>query len=195
MTKTKMFKKLKTYSFFATSHLPLGTSAQRRGFTLIELLVYMTILVLMLVAVVGSVTGFARFYKRTAASQSIARSGSYAMERMTREIRNAQSIDQTGSTLGAHPGRLTVITPVSTGVTRSSEFSIVGNELRLSQDGTVTGTLTSPGIVVENLTFYRIATTTSQAVRITLTLSKTIGTSTVSASFYDTAVLRGSYPL
>jgi Tfp pilus assembly protein PilW len=171
------------------------SSRTQKGFTLVELLVYMTVLVLMLVAVVGAVTGFARFYKRIAAGQSIARSGSYAMERMTREIRNAQTIDQTGSALGAHPGRLTVVTPVSTGVTRSSEFSIVGNELRLSQDGVVTGTLTTPGTVVENLVFYRIATTTSEAVRIILTLSKTTGTTTVSASFYDTAVLRGSYPL
>jgi prepilin-type N-terminal cleavage/methylation domain-containing protein len=173
----------------------LSSRTAQKGFTLIELLVYMTILVLMLVAIIGSVTGFARFYKRTSASQALARSGSYAMERMTREIRNAQTIDQTGSSLGAHPGRLTVVTPVSTGVTRSSEFSVVGNELQLSQDGIVTGTLTTPGTVVENLTFHRIATTTSEAVRIILTLSATFGTTTISASFYDTAVLRGSYPL
>lgn len=166
-----------------------------RGFTLVELVVYIAILVLALVIIIEAMAGFAKVYHRVAASQSLARSGSYAMERMVREIRNAQSIDQTGSTFGAHPGRLTLVTPAAGGTTVSSEFSIASSSLQLSRDGVVLGTLTTPGTVVDNLVFYRMATSTSEAVRIILTLSATYGTSTVSATFYDSAVLRGSYSL
>lgn len=174
----------------------MRTHQPSSGFTLIELLVYIAVLALTIVVVVGAMTGFARFYTRIAASQSLARSGSYAMERMVREIRNAESIDQTGSTFGAHPGRLTLATPTGSGTpTVPSEFSVSSSTLRYSRDGVVIGTLTTPGTVVENLTFYRIATSTSEAVRIILTLSRAVGTSTMSATFYDSAVLRASYPL
>jgi type II secretory pathway pseudopilin PulG len=169
--------------------------SRNRGFTLIELLVYIAVMALTLVVVIVALSSFARVYGRTSASQSLARSGASAMERIVREARNAQSIDQTASTFGTHPGRLTVVTPVSPGVTRSSEFSVVNGAVRLSEDGSVVGTITSGDVTVESLVFYRIATSHSEAVRVLLTLSKTVGTSTITASFYDTGVLRGSYAL
>ena len=100
-----------------------------------------------------------------------------------------------GLTFGTHPGRLTLVTPVSPGVTKTSEFSVVGNQIQLSENGIVTGTLTDSEIVVESLVFNRIDATSSDAVKIDLTLSKVFATTTVTATFHGTAVLRGSYAL
>ena len=182
-------------------HVPCNKRDPHRGFTLLEVLVYIGVLALTTVVVIVAVAGFGRVYRRVSAAQALARSGAIAMERNVREARNAQSIDQTGSTFGAHPGKLTLLTEVSPGVTAISEFAVVGDGLQLSEDGSVTGTITQEGVVVENLVFRRIQTAQSEAVRIELTLSRTagltaqVGTSTLTASFQGTAVLRGSYPL
>lgn len=184
-------------SNIASRHIPYTTYHIRsaRAFTLVELLIYIGALILALAVVVAAIAGFSRASRRVAVSQSLARSGATAMERIVRDVRNAQSIDQTGSVFGAHPGRLTIVTQTAPGVTTATEFRAIDGTVEVLEDGTRTGTITGDGVTVEQLVFYRIETPHSEAVRIVLTLSKETSASTVTATFYSAAVLRGSYVL
>lgn len=166
-----------------------------KGFLLIELLIYIGILSLTLVVVIVSMAGFARVYARVEAQQLLARSGADVMERIIREARNAQSVDQAASVLGSHPGSIAFVMPVSPGVTTTSDFFVDAGGISLSENGVTTGSLTQPDVVVEGFVIDHIDTPQSEGVRIQLTLSTSVASSTMTATFYGTAVLRGSYAL
>ncbi len=169
--------------------------SQNTGFTVVELLVYIAILIMALTVVVLSVTSFGRSYNHIKAQQDLSREGALTIERLVRDIRSAQSVDFLGSTLGSHPGQLSLRIPAGGGTTIPIQYSLSGGAITLSKNGIVTGTLTESSITVNSLIFRRIQTPNSEAVKVDMTLSKNVSGSPVSASFHSTAVLRGSYAL
>ena len=170
-------------------------SKKMKGFSVIELLVYIGILTMALVVIVISVSSFGDVYNRIKGRQALIRSGSYAVERMIREIRSAESVTVGASTLGSHPGRLTLSIPLSGGSFKTSEFALSGGSIVLTENSVVTGSLTQSDITVSELVFTRIQTDVSEAVKLDLTLSQDMAGTVITSSFHGTAVLRASYSL
>ncbi len=167
--------------------------ALHSGFTLIELLLYTGILI-MLVAVVGStLLAFSKTYRSIASEQSIEQSAEGILGRMVREVRNAKTIDSSNSTLGTSPGVLSLNTTDATGNAETIGFFITGGILHLKKNGTDTGPLMPSAADVSNLVFRSISAGNTTAIKIELTLESGTSTAYRSRSFYETAVLRGSY--
>lgn len=184
MSDSRIFTKLKAKS------LPLKASV---GFSLIEMIVYISLLTVIMVSVVNMLLVMSRansFYK---VSRHIQSSAVFALDRIVRDIRNAQSVDLIGSTLGASPGVLILNTTQATGTPEIIQFYVSAGALRVKQDGGDIGPLTLSDVSVQNLVFRHINTGISQAVKVELTLSSGAGSFARSANFYATAVLRDSY--
>jgi hypothetical protein len=136
-----------------------------------------------------------RLYRSIRSSASIESNVHVVLERITREIRGASSIDTAQSTFNASPGVLTLNTTDDNGATTTIQFFMVGQTPHIKEAGIDMGPLAGAGVRVATLIFRRIATSTSEAVKIETRLESGQGINYKSTPFYSTVVLRGSYPL
>ena len=162
------------------------------GFSLVEIIIYVAFFaVLSLVAMQATFTVMRSFYV-IRLTQSVNQSATVALERMSREIRNAYDIDDVGSSFGTNPGRLTLRTEDVLGVNTTIEFYMSGDQLHIREGGIDKGALLAKNVTVDNLVFYPIATLNSRAVKIEMTLRNTRAGDTRIITVYDTIVLRGA---
>lgn len=184
---------------FVWAHLccrsPLRTEARYScaGFSLVESLIYIGLLVLIIVAIISMLLIMGRSYNYLKSSRHIQTSAVTVVDRIIREVRNAQSINIGQSTLGASPGILTLNTTTVSGTPQTVQFYVSGGVVRVKQDGVDVGPLTLPDVNLNSLIFRQITTGISQAIKIELALETGVGSSTRSANFYGTAILRDSY--
>ena len=124
-----------------------------RGFTIIEMLAYIAVLSIILVLIVISLTSLITSENRVNIEKNIETSASTVLERMTRDIRNAKSIDTAGSTLGTNPGVLSLNTTDVEGNPKMEAFYLDNNILKISENSTEAGVLTFSSSRVTELVF------------------------------------------
>lgn len=168
---------------------------KKRGFTLVEMVIYVAFFsVLSIVTVNATIMVMKSFYSLRI-TQSISQSATTALERMTREIRNAYAVDTANSTLTTNPGRLTLLTKDDAGALTTVEFYMNNSQLNMKVGGVDKGSLVSKTVTMTNLVFRQATSTNSQAVKVEMTLRDSrdvrLG-ATKTVKYYDTIVLRGS---
>ncbi|MDD5720882.1 MAG: hypothetical protein PHT16_00315 [Candidatus Pacebacteria bacterium] len=152
------------------------------GYGVLELLFYIAFFSVLSSLVINAMITMARSFKETTIQAELVQSGSI-MERMSREIRQANGIISIGTNdlvLDAGSGKTT-------------EFKFISPNIQLWDTGSNIGNLNSPNTTVTALAFTQINTTKGKAVKIVLTLKSANDTSGNTQDFYDTIVLRGSY--
>lgn len=162
---------------------------------MIEILGYTFVLALLVAVVVYTLIAVSTSYraiKSSAGVESVAETG---LERMTRDIRDATSIDVVNSTLTTSPGILTLNTTDDSGATTTVQFFLSGTTLHVKEAGVDIGPLSASGVRITNIVFKQITTAQSQAVKIELTAESGAGKTYNASSFYSTIILRGSYPV
>ena len=164
-----------------------------RGFSLVEMLFYVAILSLSLLMIMQTLIVVMRSYGVFRAAQRIEREAGNALERVVREVRGAESINEAESTLGTHPGELSLVSTDSVGAPHTVDFYLDEGKLSLKENGAVTGLLTSAKSTITDLVFRKIDSAHSQGVKIEMTLQAGGGSEARTEHFYATAVLRNSY--
>lgn len=164
----------------------------KKGFSMIEMLVYITVLVFMLAIVLESVFSMASSDRKIKAARIIENSAVLSVEKMEREIRDAESIIVASSTLGTHPGKLVLSGKNASGTARTVEFYLSAGKLLIRENEVELGTLTEKDAQVTNLVFNRFATSTSEGVKIDMTIEAGTSTSYRSEKFYSSAILRNT---
>lgn len=179
---------------FNTQYPILNTqSPTRRGFTLVEMIIYIAFFAILSVLTVNATIMIMRSFYTLRLNQSVNQSATVALERLSREIRNAYDIDTANSTLGSNPGRLMLRTKDAVGANTTMEFYVDGaNQLRLKEGGIDKGSLVTKTVTLTDLVFRSITTLNSKAVKVEMTLHDSRATTTQAVKFYDTIVLRGS---
>src|ERR1041385_3348551 len=172
----------------------MPTMQKTRGMTIVEMLFYIAILVVLTGVTVSTLISLSNIYRNLRSLEAVNESAQSSLERIVRESRGATSIDTTQSTLGSSPGNLFLYSLDQNGATTTVQFYVSNSAIRIKEAGVDAGPLTASNVRVTNLVFRRIATSTSQAVKIEMTLESGTSTNYVSKNFYSTAVLRGSYP-
>lgn len=166
---------------------------RQRGFTLVEMVIYIAFFAMLSILAVDATMVVMKSFHTLRLSQSVNQSATVAMERMSREIRNAYSYDVLQSTLNTNPGRLTLNTKDSGGANTTIEFYMTaGNQLGMKEGGVDKGLLVTKSVKLTNLIFRPITTLNSKAIKIEATLEDTRSTTVQTVKFYDTIVLRGS---
>ncbi|NQV88179.1 MAG: prepilin-type N-terminal cleavage/methylation domain-containing protein [Parcubacteria group bacterium] len=163
------------------------------GFTLIEMLAYIAVLSIILVLIVTSLSSLITSENRVNIEKNIETSASTALERMTRDIRDAKSIDTAGSTFGSNSSVLSLNTTDVGGNPKTEAFYLDNNILKISENGTETGALTFSSSRVTKLVFKSLDSGNSSAIQIKITIESGIGQYLKSETFYSTVILRGSY--
>ena len=163
-----------------------------KGFSLVEMLIYIAILVMMLMVIINMLYIISSSGRRLTSSRNIENSGAILFERITREIRNSTSVDSANSTFDTSPGVLVLNQTDLNSNAHSVKFIISSNTVHVLDNGTDQGPLTGIDTKVTNLVFSRITSTSSQAIRIQVTLQSGTSTAYKSKNFYSTTILRGS---
>ncbi|MBI5077862.1 MAG: hypothetical protein HZB11_00645 [Candidatus Yonathbacteria bacterium] len=165
----------------------------KRGFTLVEMIIYIGFFAMLsIIAVNGTIVAMKSFYALRL-TQSVNESATVALERMSREIRNAYDIDTTNSTFSTSTGRLTLKTKDDLGANTTVEFYVDGaNQLNMKVGGVDNGPIVTKTVTLTNLIFRSISTTNSKAIKVDMTLKDSRTTSGQTSKFYDTIILRGS---
>lgn len=159
-----------------------------KGFTLVETVIYVALVSAISVSIVTTLLLLTKSWSTIKISKNINTAAVTTFERMTREIRNAESVDQAASTLDSTPGTLKINTASST-----ITFSLASNTLWIQQGTGSLARLTPSTVTPTNLRFRRISTSQSEAVRIEMELQSSALGKTITQSFYTTVILRGTY--
>ncbi len=159
-----------------------------KGYSIIELLVYITLFILISVVTTQSLLFVMKTYSNARSFRTLQQNSELVMERVTREIRQSDTVSVAESVFGSSPGTLAITGSDANNVPYTNVFSVVNGAVQLSVNG-VPSNLSSNEVTVSDLTFWNITTTGSKAVRIQLTLT-TINKPIVTKTFYTTVIMR-----
>jgi len=167
---------------------------RNRGYTLLEVVVYVGVLSVAVLAIFSILFSITRAFVEARIYNEVEISGTAAMERITREIRTAISVDDGNSVFDSHPGLLQLNTTDEAGTEKTIQFYFddANDAINLDDDGTDKGPLTGSGVEITNLVFRKWVNTKSTLVKIEMTV-RSKKKPTFSAKFYDSVVLRGGY--
>jgi Tfp pilus assembly protein PilE len=166
---------------------------KRHGFALVEMLVYIVILTLLVGVLISSLRAIMVTYRHIKVSRTIETSALTSLERITREIKNGEAITLGSSVFGTASSSITLVGKSPTEASKTTYIYVENGVVRIREDGVSGGQLTSSSTVVSNFTLNLIDQTTSDAVRIQMTLQGGSGEYQKTETFYSTALLRGSY--
>ena len=154
----------------------------KHGYAILDLLFYIAFFVTLSLVVIDAMITMARSFREISIQAELTQSGTI-MERMSREIRQASSINS----ISANNLALNI------GVSQTIEFKFISPNIQLWDNGSNIGNLNSPNIAVTALNFTQIATAKGKAVKVSLTLRDNNDIQGRLVNFYDTITLRGSY--
>jgi len=142
------------------------------GFTLIELIIYIAVFAIIATILTLFVFNFINVYTKIRITKEVSENSQIAMETMLLEIRHAKDIYTPTSSLGTHPGQLSLKTAKETPIgeeTAYVDFYLDENKrLCVKKDGQEAEPLTSENIEINNLIFNYLTTDKSKSVRIEL---------------------------
>jgi type II secretory pathway pseudopilin PulG len=160
---------------------------RKRGFTLAEIVVYASIVALLFFVVSNTLIVLMRVHNDSRAIRALQESGLTTIERLGREIRDANSVSGS-SVLNTNPGTLIISQDVN-GTASSVQFSVSNGALRMSRGGVDQGPISGSNVTVSNFIVRKSDNGPSDLVKVELTLQSRGKTE----SFYTSALLRGSY--
>jgi hypothetical protein len=141
----------------------------------------------------GSLFASIKSFNELRISRDINDSSVTIMERLTRDIKSATTIDLANSTFGATPGRLTLNTRNASGTALTVEYYVATSTLRIKENGVDVGSLMSAKTRVDGLVFYQIDLGNTIGIKTELHLTSSHGSASEADHFYNTSILRGSY--
>src|SRR3990167_7990033 len=156
----------------------------KKGYAILELLFYISFFTVLALVVINAMIAMAKSFRETAIYAELDQSANI-MERMSREIRQANSISSISPT--------NLILNTKDDNDKTVEFKFVSPNIQFWNDGSNVGDLNSPKIIVTGLTLTEITTAKGKAVKIVLSIRSVNDSLSRTVDFYDTIVLRGSY--
>lgn len=160
------------------------------GYSLVEMLIYVAILSLVSIVIINMLLSFTQSYRIVTALRIAEHSGIDSMERMTRDIRAASSVNTANSTLGSNPGVLTLNSTVN-GSATVTKFYLQNGILKLDVNGSYFGPLTLSNASTTNLVFRVLDNGVSNAVKVDMTIQVLVGGVLRTKNYHSTIILRG----
>lgn len=162
----------------------------KKGFSLLEIVVYIAILVLMVGVILDITVSVVRSQRAIKASKSIENSAIVSIERISREIRKADSIDTVTSILDSNPGRIVLNGKDPNGNPRVVEFYLDASTIFLKENGIDLGPISQPDARVNSLVFRLFSNSDLMGVRTETAIESGTSTHYRADNFYSSATIR-----
>lgn len=160
-----------------------------KGFSIIEIIIYLAIFGTLSVFIINSFIISISSFNNISINHSLAEVGVSSVDRISREIRQAVSVDVINSTSGS----LQLNSVDDSGNSIIVKIVKEGNLLNFYENNILVGNLLDKEVSVQSLNFRRIDTTAGEAVKMEMTFVANRGKQSKTANFYNSIVLRGSY--
>lgn len=162
-----------------------------KGYSLVEMVIYVSLITVIFIVAINMLLSFSQSYRTLSALRLAENSAVDSMERMSREIRGATSVDSGNSVLGSSPGVLT-LTSTSNGVSTTTKFYIENGVLKVDVNGAYLGPLTLAQASTTNLVFRLLNNGVSSAVKVDLTMEGRAGAVVKTKTYHSTIILKGN---
>ncbi len=166
------------------------TFSKKAGYSLIETVIYAAILSIVFFVMINTLLSFNQSYRSVLVLRAVDSAGIDAMERITRDIRGAATIDSGASTLGTSPGVITV-NAFSGSYSTTTRFYLQQGRIYMDLNGAYYGPITSSSATVTSLMFRKISNVNSDAVKIDMSVTASVGGISKTKAFHTTVVLKG----
>jgi type II secretory pathway pseudopilin PulG len=158
------------------------------GMTALELLIYAAVLSVLTIAVIVTFVSLRTVFEKTRVERVVTNAGVTSIDRLVRDIRDADTVNTLLSTLDATSSVLVLENGATT-----TTYRVGGGVLTLEVEGVVKGALTPDTAQVTNFAAVRYGGVSSDMVRVTLDLAVVGPFASTTKRFSGAAVLRGSY--
>jgi len=159
------------------------------GYSLVEIIIYLAIFTTLSILVINSFIIILSSFSATSSNRKLLESGLSSMERITREIRQAKSIDIANSAAAT----LQLNSADNLGNAVVIKLTLENGDLNLYENGNLAGNLLNQNTDLTGLTFRQIAMAQGEAVKIEMTVQDPQSKNLRSENFYNTVILRGEY--
>ena len=156
------------------------------GYTLVEILFYIALFSVLTLAIINSFVTMTKAFKEISIQSDLVQS-SLAIERMSREIRQAYGINSITTS------DLKLNSKDELDNNETVRFLLSGSDIQLFENDVLTGNLNTPNIQVVNLSFTQITTVNGNAIKISLSVKSGRDMTNRVENFYNTVLLRGDY--
>ncbi len=163
----------------------------KKGFSLVEIIIYLAIFAMISIFVINSFINVMAAFNTTRINRDLLESGISSMERMSREIRQASSVDLVNSNLGM--GILQLNSTDDLGSPMVIKFSKDVDLLNIYRSGVLLDNLLGSNVALDLLVFRHILTAQGEAIKIEMTVHNVDGRKMKTENFYNTIILKGSY--
>lgn len=164
-----------------------------RGFSLIETIAYVGLFAVVMLISINMVLSVSKTFAMLRVSRDVNDTAVKIIERMTRDIHNSTSVDYVNSTFSANPSRITLNVLSASGTPATEEYYVSGGKLQLRENGVDMGSLMPSSTNLDGFVLYSVQSGQVAGVKIEVTLRGTRGGATAVRSFYNTALVRGTY--
>ena len=156
---------------------------------MMETIIYVILLVAALVFTIDVLLVVSKSFFGLRISKEINVSAVASLDRIAREVRSANTVD--GSLFDINPSVLVVSRAITGGgATTTTTFFIEDGALKIIRDGAVIGPLTTKSVKVESFVLRHATSSSSDTVKVEMTLSGREGPISKSEKFYTTSVTR-----
>lgn len=161
-----------------------------KGMTLLEVVVYFALLATVTAVVIDSIFSLFKSYSSIKAGQDMETSAIQVLDRMTRDIRDADSVVVNQSTFGVPAGYVTL--SMNTAGTETIKYSASSSKIAVDKNGAYLGNLSLSSVIVDKFNIRYINGTSTQALKIELGLIGSVrhASTTIYKNFYTTVQLR-----
>jgi prepilin-type N-terminal cleavage/methylation domain-containing protein len=162
----------------------------KAGFSLIEMVIYIAILALMLSVIVSVIYSLTQSNRQIRTTRLIENSAMIVLERIEREIREAETLIEGSSVFDVHPSSLTLSGEAQGGGLETTEIDFANGRIYLHQGGVDLGAISDPDVTVDSLIFRHFESGEVEGVRVELTFSAGTSTHLRTENFYSSILLR-----
>lgn len=166
--------------------IKLNRKNKKNGFAILETLLYVSFFALLSIVVINAMIVMMKSFKEIKIQSELIQ-GSSIMEKISREVKRANSISSISAT------DLKLDTKDDVGVAKTVRFVYLNNNINFYENDVLIGNINGADILVTNLSFTQITTVKGKAVKIILTAGPINDSLGRTEDFYDTLVLRGDY--
>jgi len=166
--------------------IKLQKNKKKYGFAVLETILYISFFAILSIVVINSLITMMKSFKEIKIQSELIQ-GSSIMEKISREIKKANSINSITS------NDLKLDTKDDNGVAKTVRFVFLNNDINFYENDVLKGNLNPVNVIIDDLNFIQITTVKGNAIKIILTTGVVNDLQNRTEDFYDTVVLRGDY--